>query len=111
MLFAKRWFSDEAVITCVRWYLRFRFSYRDLAELSAELGVRVSPSTIFVTFPINVSQNLIYRKTDSGGWRLASRLGLSISEAGVSKQTSGETNNRRDWNLQSEALTFPYAGS
>jgi len=45
-LFAKRWFSDEAVITCVRWYLRFRFSYRDLAELSAELGVRVSPSTI-----------------------------------------------------------------
>jgi transposase-like protein len=45
-LFAKRWFSDEAVITCVRWYLRFRFSYRDLAELAAELGVLVSPSTI-----------------------------------------------------------------
>ena len=45
-LFAKRWFSDEVVITCVRWYLRFRFSYRDLAEFAGELGVVVSPSTI-----------------------------------------------------------------
>ena len=45
-LFARRWFSDDAIITCVRWYLRFRFSYRDLAELACELGVIVSPSTI-----------------------------------------------------------------
>ena len=45
-LFLKRWFSDEVIITCVRWYLRFRLSYRDLASIAAELGIAVAPSTI-----------------------------------------------------------------
>ena len=45
-LFRKRWFSDEAIITCVRWYLRFRLSYRELASIAAELGISVAPSTI-----------------------------------------------------------------
>jgi transposase-like protein len=39
-------FADDVIITCVRWYLRFKLSYRDLAELAKELGVRVAPSTI-----------------------------------------------------------------
>ena len=38
-LFRRRWFTDEVIITCVRWYLRFKLSYRDLAELARELGV------------------------------------------------------------------------
>ena len=33
-LFCHRWFADDVIITCVRWYLRFKLSYRDLAELS-----------------------------------------------------------------------------
>src|SRR5258707_6462073 len=45
-LFHRRWFTDEVIITCVRWYLRFKLSYRDLAELARELGVCVAPSTI-----------------------------------------------------------------
>ena len=45
-LFRRRWFTDEVIITCVRWYLRFKLSYRDLAELARELGVCVAPSTI-----------------------------------------------------------------
>ena len=45
-LFAKRWFGDDVIVTCVRWYLRFRLSYRDLASLVAELGIAVAPSTI-----------------------------------------------------------------
>jgi len=45
-LFAKRWFPDDVIVTCVRWYLRFRLSYRDLASIAAELGVSVAPSTI-----------------------------------------------------------------
>ena len=45
-LFLKRWFPDEVIVTCVRWYLRFRLSYRDLASIAAELGVAVAPSTI-----------------------------------------------------------------
>jgi transposase-like protein len=45
-LFAKRWFSDDVIITCVRRYLRFRLSYRDLASIAAELGIAVATSTI-----------------------------------------------------------------
>jgi transposase-like protein len=45
-LFAKRWFPDDVIILCVRWYLRFRLSYRDLASIAAELGIAVCPSTI-----------------------------------------------------------------
>ena len=45
-LFSKRWFSDEVIVTCVRWYLKFRLSYRDLATLAAELGAVVAPSTL-----------------------------------------------------------------
>jgi transposase-like protein len=44
--FVKRWFSDDVIIMCVRWYLRFRLSYRDLTSIAAELGIAVAPSTI-----------------------------------------------------------------
>src|SRR4051794_40892153 len=45
-LFARRWFSDDVIILCVRWYLRFRLSYRDLASIAAELGIAVALSMI-----------------------------------------------------------------
>jgi putative transposase len=45
-LFVKRWFSDDVIIMCVRWYLRFRLSYRDLASITAEFGIAVALSTI-----------------------------------------------------------------
>lgn len=34
------------IILCVRWYLHFPLSYRDVAEIAWELGVVASPSTI-----------------------------------------------------------------
>ncbi len=45
-LFSGRRFTDDVVTSCVRWYLRFKLSYRDMAEIAWELGVLVSPSTI-----------------------------------------------------------------
>ena len=45
-LFSRRRFTDDAIILCVRWYLRFKVSYRDLAEIAMELGLFVAPSTI-----------------------------------------------------------------
>ena len=41
-LFRRRWFADDFIITCVRWYLRFKLSYRDLAQVG--LGTRASAS-------------------------------------------------------------------
>ena len=40
-------FPDEVIALAVRWYLRFRLSYADLAEWLAERGISVDPSTIF----------------------------------------------------------------
>lgn len=45
-LFLKRWFSDDVIILSVRWYLRFKLSYRDLAQIMSELGVSIAPSTL-----------------------------------------------------------------
>src|SRR5919206_3131530 len=45
-LFSRRRFTDDVIILCVRWYLRFKLSYREMAEIAWELGVLVAPSTI-----------------------------------------------------------------
>jgi DDE domain len=45
-LFSGRRFDDEVVTLCVRWYLRFKLSYRDVAEIAWEMGILVAPSTI-----------------------------------------------------------------
>jgi putative transposase len=39
-------FPRPVVLTCVRWYLRFKLSYRDIEELMAERGVRVDHATV-----------------------------------------------------------------
>ena len=38
-LFAGRHFGRDVVIFCVRWYLRFKLSLRDLVEMMAERGL------------------------------------------------------------------------
>jgi transposase-like protein len=40
-------FPDDVIALAVRWYLRYRLPYADVAELLAERGVHVDPSTIF----------------------------------------------------------------
>ena len=37
-LFKGRHFDREIIILCVRWYLRFKLSFRDLVEMMAERG-------------------------------------------------------------------------
>jgi transposase-like protein len=36
-LFAGRHFDREVIILCVRWYLRYKLSFRDLVEMMAAL--------------------------------------------------------------------------
>jgi transposase-like protein len=40
-------FPDAIIALAVRWYLRYRLPYADLAELLAERGIHVDPSTLF----------------------------------------------------------------
>jgi transposase, IS6 family len=39
-VFRGRHFRDEVIVLCVRWYLRYPLSYRNLEELMAERGLR-----------------------------------------------------------------------
>ena len=46
-LFQKWHFAAEIIVTCVRWYLRFSLSLRDIEELMAERGLCVDHTTIW----------------------------------------------------------------
>ena len=45
-LFRGRHFDREIIILCLRWYLRFKLSFRDLVEMMAERGVSLAHTTI-----------------------------------------------------------------
>jgi IS6 family transposase len=45
-LFHGRHFRDEIIVLCVRWYLRYPLSYRDLEEMMTERGLTIDHSTI-----------------------------------------------------------------
>jgi len=46
MIFQGRQFDREIIILCVRWYLRFKLSFRDLVEMMAERGISLAHTTI-----------------------------------------------------------------
>src|ERR1700709_2510739 len=45
-LFDGRHFDREIILLCVRWYLRYKLSLRDLVEMMAERGVALAHTTI-----------------------------------------------------------------
>ena len=45
-LFKGRHFEQEIIVLCVRWYLRYKLSYRDLVEMMAERGLPIAHTTI-----------------------------------------------------------------
>jgi transposase-like protein len=45
-LFEGRHFDREIIVLCVRWYLRFKLSFRDLVEMMAERDLSMAHTTI-----------------------------------------------------------------
>ncbi len=45
--FKWRHFQADIILLCVRWYLRYSLSYRDLEEMMAERGLTVDHTTIY----------------------------------------------------------------
>ena len=43
-LFRGRHFEDVIILLCIRWYLRYSLTYRDLEEIMAERNLSVDPS-------------------------------------------------------------------
>jgi transposase-like protein len=44
--FKGRHFEGDIILLCIRWYLRYALSYRDLEEMMLERGLKVAHSTI-----------------------------------------------------------------
>ena len=72
-LFRGRHFADDVIVLCVRWYLRYSLSYRDLAEMMVERHLSVDPSTIWrwvqryaLEFDARIRHQL---KPTNGSWR------------------------------------------
>ena len=45
-LFKGRHFDWEIIVLCVRWYLRYKLSFRDLVEMMPERGIELAHTTI-----------------------------------------------------------------
>ena len=45
--FKNRHFSGEVIIGCMRWYLKYPISYRNLEEMMLERGIDVDYTTIY----------------------------------------------------------------
>ena len=45
-VFKWKHFQSDIILLCVRWYLRYSLSYRDLVEMMAERGLSMSHTTI-----------------------------------------------------------------
>ena len=42
-----RHYESEIILLCVRWYLRYTLSYRDLEEMMSERGLSIVHTTIY----------------------------------------------------------------
>ncbi len=63
-MYRGRRFLPETIELCVRWYITYRLSYRDLVAMMAERGIFVSHTTIMRWVPFELSYPL---ETFAGG--------------------------------------------
>ncbi|NIB40295.1 IS6 family transposase [Pseudomaricurvus alkylphenolicus] len=72
--FKGRLFRREMILQCVRWYLAYGLSYRDLEEIMEERGFSVDHSTIhrWVNHysPLLLAKFLKKKRTPGVRWRM-----------------------------------------
>jgi transposase-like protein len=73
-LFKGRHFDQEIVVLCVRWYLSFKLSYRDLVSMMSERGICLAHTTILRWVqhytPEFVKRWPRYARAIGGSWRM-----------------------------------------
>ena len=52
--FHYRHFLPEVILQCLRWYLRYPISYRDLEEMMIERGVNVDHTTLYSWYKLTL---------------------------------------------------------
>ncbi len=74
MEFKGRHFEKEIILVCIRWYLSYPISYRNIEEMMAERGVAVNYSTIsrwVLKYTPDIEAAFRKRKRSVGSsWRL-----------------------------------------
>ena len=55
-IYVKRQFDTEIIVLCVRWYITYRLSYRDLVAMMAERGVKA-----LAAFVLNAWEGAVLR--------------------------------------------------
>jgi IS6 family transposase len=72
--FKWRHFQSDIILLCVRWYLRYSLSYRDLEEMMLERGLHVDHTTIYrwvQHYALELEQRCRPRlKATNDSWRL-----------------------------------------
>ncbi len=73
-IYRQRRFPAEVIETCVRWYITYRLSYRDMVAMMAERGVTVSHTSIMRWVlryvPEYEARWARYAKPVHGSWRM-----------------------------------------
>jgi transposase-like protein len=72
--FSRHGFADEVIALSIRWYVRYRLSYADVAEWLAERGIMVDRSTIYRWvqrfLPLFIEAARDYTRPVGGKWRV-----------------------------------------
>ena len=103
-LFAGRWFEDDIILLCLRWYFRFKLSYRDLVAILAERGLPISHTAI-LRWVVRYAETC-EKRTDPGGREAFSRgrhCGLAVYW-GRTPEILGAAPGRRRPHLQGSGL-------
>lgn len=73
-LFKWKHFENEIILLCVRWYLKYPLSYRNLVEMMAERGLNITHTTIMRWVhqysPILDTEIRKYLKQTNDSWRM-----------------------------------------
>ncbi len=88
-------FPPDMIALAVRWYLRFRLSYADVAELLAERGIHVDPSTVYAWVQRFTP---LYQAAAARIARPSGRVGAWMRRMSAS-QAAGATSTERSMNM------------
>ena len=99
--FKWRHFQSEIILLCVRWYLRYSLSYRDLEEIMLERGLHVDHTTIYRWVqryaPELEKRCRPYLNVTTDSWqvdetyiKVKKQLGVSLSSGQFCRGTCGE---------------------
>ena len=99
--FKWRHFQSDIILLCVRWYLRYSLSYRDLEEIMLERGLHIDHSTIYRWVqhyaPALEKRCRPHLKATTDSWRWMKPLSKSKERGRTSTELSTPTGTRSNF--------------